>query len=236
MTAASSGRRRQRARGRARTPPGGTWNAAGNSAGTRPGSPADGVGHDPVGVGPQRRARPLGQRPSVRRRAHTLRKPATSVDRSSVVPERDRGEDRQLHRAHHPGEVPRARTTSRSKPSRSRVDPGEVLRVPEQRRRPDEAVRAALVEPDPVRDGDARARSRRIGTGSVTRAAGRRSRSSPSSAIELEPLERHRARARGRAGPRTTAGRRTRRAPRAAARPRPRRRAARRPAGGARPP
>ena len=66
-------------------PPGGTWNAAGNSAGTRPGSPRT-VSVITQSVWPHATSRPDSSRPSVRRRAHTLRKPVTAVDRAIVVP------------------------------------------------------------------------------------------------------------------------------------------------------
>ena len=106
-------------------------------SGTRPGSKApgrhrergrelrrDAPGHAPdrsvitQSVWPHSASVPSASRPSVRRRAQTLRNPVTAVETASVTPERERLEDRQLRRAHDPGEaavrVPRAVEAQRS--------------------------------------------------------------------------------------------------------------------------
>ena len=110
-------------------------------------------------VWPQSASVPSARRPSVRRRAQTRRKPMTSV-RSVIVSPSGSGARIASSAARTTQARLRSAYQSRVKPSALRVDPGEVLGVAQQRRRAHEAVRAALVEADPVRDGDAPAPGR----------------------------------------------------------------------------
>ena len=115
-----------------------------------PGQGAAGVDQHPVGVDPAGRASRRRRRNSPRRRAKTRRMPD----------DRRPGAERRAHAgrargspARRPGRATsgRARRTSRGR-TRARVEwmPGDVLGVADEARRPEQAVRARLVEPDPV--------------------------------------------------------------------------------------
>ena len=111
---------------------------------------------------------PRGRAPSaswksVRRRAQTRRQPTTRV--VPTARRRRRSGRRTATSAARTSQVrPRSRVPVAAEPARRRVEPGEVLGVAQQHRRPEQAVRPRLVEADAVRRGagcPARGRSRR---------------------------------------------------------------------------